>query len=164
MRPSFAHVSTRLRVVAAVALVAIAAACSSSTEPQAIAIEQQPFADSLKIDLAKFTRQSSGVFYRDSIVGSGALVAAGQVVTITYVGFLPNGSIFDQSNSAHPTFQFTIGDANVIPGFSLGVIGMKVGGRRRMIIPADLAYGAQARTGLPAYSNILFDVTLVSSP
>lgn len=96
----------------------------------------------------------------DIQVGTGSVVPAGAGVTAAYVGALAStGVIFDASSNHGGPQIFTL--SGVLPGWSQGIPGMKVGGTRRLIIPAALAYGAQSQTGIPAYSDLVFDVTVI---
>lgn len=99
---------------------------------------------------------------QDVIVGTGAEAKDGDQVSVRYVGVLySNGKEFDSSWKRNEPFQFTIGAGNVIQGWDQGVIGMKVGGRRRLIIPPDLAYGAQGQPpDIPANATLVFDIDL----
>ena len=101
--------------------------------------------------------------YIDIKVGSGAAVKAGDKVTVSYTGWLTNGSKFDAS-ADHPgqPFSFTVGNGEVIPGWDKGLVGMKVGGSRRLIIPPALGYGATGSGPIPPNATLLFDVTVVS--
>lgn len=98
----------------------------------------------------------------DTVVGTGAEAKTGDSVTVDYVGMLPNGTVFDASaNHGTTGFTFQLGAGQVIKGWDQGVVGMKVGGKRRLIIPADLAYGNQAVGGvIPANATLVFDITL----
>ncbi len=98
----------------------------------------------------------------DTVVGTGAEAVAGKTVTVNYVGMLPNGTVFDASANHGQPFSFTLGGGQVIKGWDLGVAGMKVGGKRRLIIPSDLAYGNQAVGGvIPANATLIFDIELL---
>ncbi|HSD78232.1 MAG TPA: FKBP-type peptidyl-prolyl cis-trans isomerase [Solirubrobacteraceae bacterium] len=99
---------------------------------------------------------------QDVIVGTGAEAKNGDKVSVQYVGVLyKNGKEFDSSWKRKQPFEFTIGAGNVIQGWDEGVLGMKVGGRRRLIIPADLAYGAQGQPPtIPPNSALVFDIDL----
>jgi FKBP-type peptidyl-prolyl cis-trans isomerase len=102
--------------------------------------------------------------YIDVKTGTGAAVKAGDKVTVGYTGWLANGTKFD-SSADHPgqPFSFTVGQGQVIPGWDKGLIGMKVGGERRLIIPPSLGYGAQgAGSTIPPNATLVFDVTIVS--
>lgn len=106
-----------------------------------------------------------GLRYLDEKVGDGASPVNGQNVTVQYTGWLTDGTKFDSSRDRNQPFSFPIGKAQVIKGWDEGVLTMKVGGKRRLIIPAALAYGPQARPPkIPANSVLIFDVELVSVP
>ena len=99
----------------------------------------------------------------DEAVGTGATAAVGDTVTVNYVGSLENGTVFDASaNHGLNGFTFPLGEGKVIKGWDEGIIGMKVGGKRHLIIPAALAYGDQAVGNvIPANSTLIFDVELL---
>lgn len=99
----------------------------------------------------------------DEIVGTGAVAEAGDSVTVNYVGSLTNGTVFDASaNHGSTGFTFNLGAGQVIKGWDLGVAGMKVGGKRKLIIPASLAYGDRAIGDvIPANSTLIFEVELL---
>ena len=109
---------------------------------------------------------SVGVYTQtDLVVGTGATAAVGSIVTVSYTGWLydtgrPNGkgTQFD-SGTLQP---FVVGSANLIQGFQQGVVGMKVGGQRRLILPPELAYGSNAQNGIPANATLVFEITLIS--
>jgi peptidylprolyl isomerase len=100
----------------------------------------------------------------DVVVGTGPAVVAGDTITINYVGTFLDGRVFDQSPSGQPvTFPFPIGVGRFIPGFDQGLIGMRVGGRRKLTIPSNLAYGsAGSPPTIPPNTPLQFDVTLVA--
>ncbi len=98
----------------------------------------------------------------DTVVGTGAEAVPGKQVTVNYVGMLENGQVFDASANHGQPFTFTLGVGQVIAGWDEGVAGMKVGGKRHLVIPADKAYGAQAVGSIPANSTLIFDVELVA--
>ena len=101
---------------------------------------------------------------REIITGTGPEAKAGQSVTVNYVGVLyKGGKVFDASWKRNETFPFVLGKGQVIPGWDQGVAGMKVGGRRELIIPANLAYAATARPGIPANSALVFVVDLLAA-
>jgi peptidylprolyl isomerase len=100
----------------------------------------------------------------DLIVGKGPAAKAGQTLTMQYVGVLfKNGKQFDASWDHGQPFSFTLGQGSVIPGWDQGLVGMHVGGRRQLVIPAALAYGASGRPGIPPNSALIFDVDLISA-
>jgi FKBP-type peptidyl-prolyl cis-trans isomerase len=155
----------RFRSLIAALLPLTFAACLSGTEPTTypnIAIENTVFDPSLNVNLAASTKTSTGMYYRDVTPGTGATAATGKTLTISYKGQLATGSIFDQSSASQPTFDFTLGAGQVIPGFDQGFVGMKVGGVRQLIIPPSLGYGTAANVGIPPNSVLVFSVTLVA--
>lgn len=101
---------------------------------------------------------------RDIVKGKGQVVKSGDAVTMQYVGVLyKNGKQFDASWDAGQPFQFTLGAGEVIPGWDEGIAGMRVGGRRELIIPPDLAYGEQgAPPDIGPNETLVFVVDLVS--
>lgn len=105
-----------------------------------------------------------GLISQDIVTGTGAEAKAGSSVTVNYVGALQDGTIFDSTASHNnQPFNFTIGAGKVIPGWEEGVSGMKVGGKRRLIIPPSLAYGAQgAGNGvIPPNATLIFEIELL---
>lgn len=100
----------------------------------------------------------------DEVVGTGATAEKGDTVTMDYVGTLTNGTVFDASKNHGSTgFTFTLGVGQVIAGWDKGIVGMKVGGKRRLEIPANLAYGNQAIGNvIPVNSALIFEVELLS--
>jgi len=97
---------------------------------------------------------------QDEVIGTGAVATAGDVVTVNYTGKLQNGTVFDTSVGRGP-FQFILGAGQVIRGWDQGVAGMKVGGKRLLIIPPQLAYGSDAYGPIPSNSTLVFEVELV---
>jgi peptidylprolyl isomerase len=102
---------------------------------------------------------------KDLIVGTGPEAKAGESVTVNYVGVLyKGGKIFDASWKRNETFPFVLGKSQVIPGWEQGIVGMKVGGRRELIIPAELAYGAKGSPPtIPPNSALIFVVDLLAA-
>ena len=104
----------------------------------------------------------SGLKYVDEKVGDGAAPQKGKRVTVHYTGTLTDGKKFDSSRDRAQPFKFTIGVGQVIAGWDEGVMSMKVGGRRKLIIPASLGYGARGAGGLiPPNAELHFDVELL---
>ena len=101
----------------------------------------------------------------DEVVGTGDTAVSGNKVTVDYVGMLTNGKVFDASKSHGSTgFTFTLGKGEVIKGWDQGVAGMKVGGKRKLTIPASLAYGANGIGGvIPPNATLIFEVELLST-
>ena len=110
---------------------------------------------------------ASGLQYEDTIPGTGATAAAGQRVSVHYTGWLFNNGVqggkFDSSKDRGQPFQFGLGGGQVIKGWDEGVQGMQVGGTRRLVIPADLGYGARGAGGvIPPNATLLFEVELLA--
>jgi FKBP-type peptidyl-prolyl cis-trans isomerase len=98
----------------------------------------------------------------DLVVGTGAEATAGSRVTVHYVGRLTDGTVFDASEARGQAFTFDLGAGQVIRGWDVGVVGMKVGGTRQLIIPAAMAYGERGAGALiPPGATLVFDVTLL---
>jgi peptidylprolyl isomerase/FKBP-type peptidyl-prolyl cis-trans isomerase FkpA len=97
----------------------------------------------------------------DVTVGTGAAAANGDTVTVNYTGTFLDGRVFDSSVGKAP-LTFRIGAAQLIPGFEQGVVGMRVGGRRRVTIPPELAYGSAGRDPIPPNTTIRFEIDLLS--
>jgi len=103
----------------------------------------------------------NGVTIDDRKAGSGRVVKKGNTVEVRYIGKLKDGKVFDTNKKGKP-FSFKAGTGQVIKGWDIGVTGMAVGGERRLTIPAHLAYGSQKLPGIPANSELIFDVKLLA--
>ena len=126
---------------------------SSLVGPLRVAAPRTPY---------QFVTTSSGLQYRDLTVGTGATPTVGQRVTAHYTGWLVDGTKFDSSRDRGTPFEFTLGVGQVIAGWDEGIATMRVGGRRTLVIPANLAYGSTPRPGIPANSTLVFDVELLA--
>jgi peptidylprolyl isomerase len=99
---------------------------------------------------------------RDIVKGKGAAAKTGKTVSVQYVGIAySTGKQFDASWDRHQPFQFKLGGGMVIPGWDKGVVGMKVGGRRQLIIPPNLAYGASGQGPIGPNETLVFDIDLL---
>jgi FKBP-type peptidyl-prolyl cis-trans isomerase len=108
------------------------------------------------------TKTASGLEYWDIKVGTGAVAQSGQHIKVDYTGWLTNGKKFDSSVGTGKPFEVMLGAGQVIKGWDEGIAGMKVGGKRQLRIPPDLAYGAAGySTLIPPNSTLIFDVKLL---
>lgn len=139
------------------------AGCGSETTVPTVPIEQTTFASSLGVNLGASTRTEAGVYRRDIIAGSGAVVTRGQRLSVRYTGWLVNGTEFDSNPSPKPLFTFTIGTGSVISGWDDGIVGMRVGGRRQLVIPPALGYGRAGTGGIPGNAVLVFNVEVISA-
>jgi len=106
---------------------------------------------------------ASGLKYTDLVVGTGATPQKGQTVTVHYTGTLPGGKKFDSSLDRGTPADFKIGVGSVIKGWDEGLMSMKVGGKRQLVIPSALGYGPLGRPpDIPGNSTLLFDVELLN--
>jgi FKBP-type peptidyl-prolyl cis-trans isomerase len=120
------------------------------------------FSASLGVDTTTMTKASSGLWYSDVVAGQGESAEAGRTVTVHYTGWLPDGTKFDSSRDRGEPFAFTLGAGQVIAGWDEGVKGMKVGGRRKLVLPPRLAYGdAGAPPAIPPGAILVFDVEVL---
>lgn len=125
-------------------------------------MENIKFAPALGVDIAKMTKTRSGLYYQDLVAGNGAEAKAGQQATVHYTGWLPDGSKFDSSKDRNDPFAFRLAARQVIAGWDEGVAGMKIGGRRRLVLPPALGYGVRgAPPDIPPSSVLIFDVELL---
>jgi peptidylprolyl isomerase len=122
----------------------------------------ETYADSLNVDLAAMQRTSTGLYILDIKEGEGEPVQDGQAVAMEYTGWLPSGYRFDTSRGKKP-YEFTVGRGEVIKGWDEGVLGMRVGGQRRIIVPPRLGYADEGNAGvIPPSAVLVFDLELVS--
>jgi FKBP-type peptidyl-prolyl cis-trans isomerase FkpA len=136
---------------------ALAAACGSHGDAKA-----GGFSADLGVDTTRMTKAPSGLWYTDVTTGQGAEAEPGRTVRVHYTGWLPNGKKFDSSRDRGEPFAFTLGEGQVITGWDEGVKGMKVGGRRKLVLPPSMAYGeAGAPPDIPPGSTLVFDVEVL---
>jgi FKBP-type peptidyl-prolyl cis-trans isomerase len=105
---------------------------------------------------------ASGLQYEEIVEGTGAEAVAGKSVEVHYTGTFPDGKVFDSSVSRNRPFAFKLGAGQVIKGWDEGVAGMKVGGKRKLVIPAALGYGTRGASGvIPPNATLHFEVELL---
>ena len=109
------------------------------------------------------TLLKNGLQIEDIITGQGPVASQGNKLFINYTGTLENGTVFDSSYNRKKPYDFVLGAGTVISGFDQGLGGMKVGGKRKLIIPPDLAYGATGSGSIPPNATVIFEVELITS-
>ena len=105
---------------------------------------------------------ASGLKYYDLTVGTGDSPTSGQTVVVNYTGWLQDGTQFDSSVNSGQPFSFQLGTGAVIPGWDEGLATMKPGGKRQLVIPPDLAYGATGYGDIPPNATLVFEVELLA--
>ncbi len=162
-----------MRAVRSLALVAAAvviAACNGSntgtTAVDTNVYTTDPatsnYASSLNVTIGSMTKTASGLYYKDLTVGTGATASAGYTARLQYTGWLPNGVAFDSTSARTPNyFEFLINAGKVIKGWDEGVQGMKVGGKRQLVIPPDLGYGSSGSGSIPGNAILVFEISLL---
>lgn len=140
----------RLLIPTLLVVAAMAAACGGSSNPSTPSTGSAPFSST------------------DLVVGTGTEATAGKRVTVNYTGWLYSstaagnkGTMFDTSVGKTP-YTFVLGAGQVIKGWDQGLVGMRVGGQRRLVIPPELGYGAQANGPIPANATLVFEVQLLN--
>jgi hypothetical protein len=137
-------------------------ATTATTTPQPVAADPEDvshvaFDPSLGVHLDAMVRRASGLYVQDLATGTGAVAALGRSIVVRYTGWLPNGKRFDGSE-----ITVTLGSNKTIRGWEEGLLGMRVGGKRRLIIPPHLGYGAKATGEIPANSILVFEMEALS--
>ncbi|MDB4916506.1 MAG: peptidylprolyl isomerase [Gemmatimonadetes bacterium] len=151
----------RFRLLFAALTPLVFGACQDSTNNDTpVPIESTSFASTLGVNLTGSTKTSDGLYYRDITPGTGAVVATGQTINTFYTGWLANGTQFDTRQPPASPITFKLGAGAVIEGWDKGLVGMKVGGTRQLIIPPSLGYGASGSGPIPANAVLVFNVTI----
>lgn len=124
--------------------------------------EQSDIIDNTTMDEDNTAGKVSEMQIEDIVVGEGAEAITGSTVSVNYMGTFEDGSEFDSSYKRGVPFEFTLGAGRVIEGWDKGVVGMKVGGKRKLTIPPQLAYGEQGVPGaIPPNSTLIFEIELL---
>lgn len=153
---------THARRLAVITFATLALAACGGDDVTAPDPSELTYAPELGIDFSKMTRTASGLYYEDVTVGTGAQAAVGDDVATLYSGWLPNGTLFDSATDPNDPLVFRLGVGQVIAGWDEGIIGMRVGGVRKLVIRPGLAYGNQQIGPIPANSTLVFRVQLLS--
>ena len=164
---SSARVAVRLASLCAVLTLA---ACSEDLAPGSGGNNNTPsnpatdtYAAALGVNISAMTKKSDALYVQDLAVGTGAEAVNGRTIGMTYTGWLVNGTKFD-SNVGGSVFSFALGTGYVITGWDQGIVGMKVGGRRRLVIGSALGYGSRGSSPvIPPNATLVFDVELRSA-
>lgn len=108
------------------------------------------------------TKKPSGLIIQDLACGTGPAAQTGNIVTVDYTGTFENGEVFDTSKKeGREPFPVQLGAGQVIKGWDIGLVGMHVGGTRKLTIPSQLAYGPQDYQGIPGGSTLIFEIELL---
>ena len=137
-----------------IATLAVAALFGCIDDPTQV-IEETEFAASLGVDLTQMEKLETGVYIQDLEVGPGIVLVLGSEATLTYTGWLADGVQFDNG-----TLTDVISESSAIPGFIDGILGMRVGGTRLIVIPPERAYGDEGFGAIPPGAILVFQVTL----
>lgn len=135
----------------------------AAVNPSATTSAKIPDFNSPPTALGETRKTSSGLQYSTLAEGKGDAAKSGQNVTVHYVGTLENGNKFDSSRDKGQPFTFQIGGAQVIPGWDEGVAGMKIGERRKLIVPPALGYGVNGKGPIPPNATLIFEVELLGA-
>ena len=160
------RMSVRLSgLVWSTASVLVLCSCSSGEgSPQLLLPPSDPaeifFARDLSIDLADFELTSSGLYIQDLSEGAGTAARRTSRVWIEYVGWLPDGTVFDGNVGSTP-YAIRLGGNEVIRGWNQGIVGMRRGGIRRLVVRPGLAYGSSRRGDIPPGSTLIFHIELI---
>lgn len=163
----------RLRQNALVALLVGLVACGGSDEGDQAPVSETPeteapapslpeFAEALNVSLGDMQRSPTGLYVLEVEEGTGLAAKEGHIVSVHYSGWLPTGAMFDSSLEGGEPLSFQLGRRDVIAGWEEGVKGMRIGGKRRLVIPPELAYGQRGYPGaIPPNAYLVFDVELL---
>lgn len=121
------------------------------------------YAAALGVNVGQMTRTPSGLYVQTLVSTQGAVADTGHTVSTYYVGYLTNGRQFDSNRGTGRPFTFQLGRGQVIKGWDEGIRGMRVGERRRLVVPPQLGYGGTTSGIIPAGSVLVFEIDLVST-
>lgn len=158
----------KIAVVAAVVLTAVVACNGARDEGAAGGGEDaapdqvaRTYAPELNVELDRMQRVEGGLHYEDVREGTGTVAQQGRTVVVHYTGWLPDGTQFDSSHDRGEPLDVVLGQGRVIRGWDEGIVGMREGGLRRLVIPHGMAYGAGGMGPIPPRATLVFDVELL---
>jgi peptidylprolyl isomerase len=157
---------SRALAVTTFAVLVAASGCSGtdSTGGDASAtVEDAIFAASLDVDLTKSTRTENGAYYRDLVIGTGTAVSAGQLLNLKYSSWLSDGTALDSNFDLNTTLPFHLGTHEYISGWDEGIPGMRVGGKRQILVPPSLGYGFVGSGPIPGNAVLVYVIQVVSA-
>ena len=137
-------------------------AASTTTPPPASNPATETYAASLGVNIASMTKINDNLYIKDITVGSGVVVLANHSTTVVYTGWLTNGTQFDSDVGKTPLLSFVFGTGAVIPGWDQGMLGMRVGGTRLIVVGSTLGYGANGLGAIPPSATLVFNVQVTS--
>lgn len=159
------------RIVALIALLGLTACIGGDdlTGPDPVPLEDEEFDPALEVDLAAMEVTEEGLYYLDLEVGEGEIVEVGDSITAHFEGWLADGTLFESTHEGTAEgdadepgpAEFQIGVGTLIQGFELGVPGMREGGKRRLVIPYYLGFGALSDEVIPPYANLVFEIEVL---
>jgi FKBP-type peptidyl-prolyl cis-trans isomerase FkpA len=135
-------------------------AAVATTVPQPIAgdVERTQFAEALNVHLDQMVKRASGLYVQDLTMGTGTFASRGRTAVVRYTGWRADGKRFDEGE-----ITITLGTRQTIAAWEEGLLGMRVGGKRRLVVPPNLGYGARgAGSDIPPNTVLVFDMTLNS--
>ncbi|HUG27704.1 MAG TPA: FKBP-type peptidyl-prolyl cis-trans isomerase [Gemmatimonadales bacterium] len=127
---------------------------------EAMSPEMVDYHPDLGITISEMMLHPSGVLWADDSVGTGDMLDVDMTATVHYTGWLPDGTEFDSSRGNNP-FSFRVGAGEVIDAWDVGVIGMRTGGKRKLVIPPDLGYGSEGFSTIPGNAVLVFEIELI---
>ncbi len=114
----------------------------------------------LHVDITEMRRRASGLWLQDLIPGEGDTATRGSTVRIRYTGWLHDGTLFESNATAEP-FEFRLGVGEMLEGWDEGIVGMRRGGKRKLVIPYQMAYGEAGEGEVPPFAVLVYDIELI---
>jgi peptidylprolyl isomerase len=145
----------RFRLLSFTLLLAGLAACAPAEPPGPSYPAEQAYAASLGVDLSTFVKVDTNLYYKDLVVGTGASATSVSKISVTYAGYLVDGTSFDSGTLTDEPLN-----GGIIAGWQIGIPGMKVGGKRKLVIGSNYGYGSQDKGAIPPRSTLVFDIEL----